>query len=168
MDPLLDEKLILTASASLIDVTSEQLGVYAVREAYGPTSNEGLCFEYCVKFPFQGKPNGNFYFAMDGYTKLQLIPYVVRNFLSEDDSAPKAIADKALFTMAKEVANMMEEELKEFQEEFCFEEGKILSHKIEKLPSASFRKYMIIFFLKDNYRKKYLGRIYLVLALKKS
>ena len=165
MDPLVDEKYILTASASLLEIMGEDLNLYAIREAYGPTLNEGLCYEYCVKTPFTGSHPGALYLGLDGYTRLQLLPYAVRRLELERD-IPE-VAEDALASLSGRLHSLMEYEIREFQPDFQFKTPKIISHKIEKLPAASLRKYILIFFIRDETLKKYLGRVYLTLTLQK-
>lgn len=165
MDPLVDEKYILTASASLVEVAGEDLGLYAIREAYGPTLNEGLCYEYCIKTPFSGSHPGALYIGMDGYTRLQILPYAAQK-LELDREIPE-VAEDALSAFCKRIQSLMEYEIREFQPDFQFDTPKIVSHKIEKLPAHKSRKYILIFFMRDEALKKYLGRIYFTLVFNK-
>ena len=58
MNPLLDEKIVLSMSRILPSVFEKTLGVVAKREAYGPSKNEGLCFEKCSAIDLIGDFNG--------------------------------------------------------------------------------------------------------------
>ena len=49
----------------------------AEREAYGPSRNEGLCYESCQRVSFAGDLAGDLYLCMDGYTKLKLLPRIL-------------------------------------------------------------------------------------------
>ncbi|MDH4199378.1 MAG: chemotaxis protein CheX [Spirochaetia bacterium] len=164
MNPELDERIILTISSSFVEISIDWLKITAVREAHGMNVNEGLCYEVCSGIPFSGKVSGELFFAMDGYTRLLLLPYIVHNLEMNDPQ--KEMVETAMNSFVKKLSDEFSLELADIAN-IEMQEPRNLNHKLIPLPQESYRKYAIIFFLRDDDKKKYLGRIYLHLVLEK-
>ncbi len=165
MDPLVDEKFILTTSAAFMELAYDWLGVSIQREAYGPTMNEGLCYEYCSTCTFDGEIKARLFMGMDGYTKLLLLPYIARKFAL--DEMHSEVAESSLLSFTNQLCAMINTELNEFLDTMNVSSPEQVSHKLIELPAADYRKYTMIYFLKDDSRPAYLGRVYLFLAVEK-
>lgn len=165
MNPFLDEKLILTISASFFEVLSGKLGIHAEREAYGVTQQEGLCYEYLAKVHFQGALEADFYIAMDSYTRLLLLPYVIKSF--DLPVEKEQVTQTAMHTFTSTLVNELHDEVSEYISDMEIGDIETYHNKIVELPAEKFRKYTILYFLRDDTEKRYLGRIYLHLALVK-
>ena len=165
MDPLFDEKIIVTMLRGLPEFILDHLHVHAEKEAYGPSKNEGLCYESCSALPFTGDVNGNIYLAMDGYTKLKLLPRIAERY--QIDPNMKGMADSVLMEFGNQIVAAVLQELEDggFNVQLGVPEN--LSHKLVPIDSKLFRQYIMIFFLRDRREKIYLGRIYLVLTIQK-
>ncbi|MES0490633.1 MAG: chemotaxis protein CheX [Leptospirales bacterium] len=165
VDPFLDEKVVLVLSSSVMELATGGLQVEAVREAYGVTRNEGLCYEFCSAFSFSGEIVGDLYIGMDGYTKILLLPYITKNFEIEVES-PEMVknATRAFVERMKDEFIL---ELHDILPGTSLGEVRNLNFKLVSLPSEKYRKYTVIFFLKDTLKKKYLGRIYFHVVFEK-
>ena len=164
MNPLLDEKMILISSTVVPETFGEDFKVNCIREAYGPTLNEGLCFEGCFELNFSGTIKGAFYLGLDGYTRILLLPYLGKQIQPQEETLLNEMLFMNLF---KRIAEMLTLEMKEFVEEFSVDSIETVHHKLISVKSTQYRKYMVIFFLKDVLLKKYLGRVYILVAIKK-
>lgn len=164
MNPELDDLLVLTISTAFANIVTDWLKITALREGVGGTINEGLCYEYCAGMPFKGKLTGELFLGMDGFTRLLLLPYIVNHI--EMESQKKELVESAMDTMVQKMAKEFFSELEEVLDIERLE-SRDVSHKIVPLPQDEYRKYTIIYFLRDDVEKKYLGRIYLNLALEK-
>ena len=54
-----DEKLLLILGQSCVDYFRDSLGLELEKEAYGPSLNEGICYEKCFRFDFEGTVQGH-------------------------------------------------------------------------------------------------------------
>ncbi len=165
MDPLIDEKLVLTLTRSTTEFVRENLYLSAEKEAYGPSRNEGLCFESCSAVDFTGEINGKMYLCMDGYTKLKLLPRIAERF--QIDPTMRGMADSVLLEFSNQLASSVVEELKSGGFEIQLGPPENLSHKIVPVDLNLFRQYILIFFLRDRRAREYLGRLYIVLVVQK-
>lgn len=165
MDPLLDERIVLTVMRSFSEFVKNSLRVSADKEAYGPSKNEGLCYESVQRIDFHGDLNGVLYFCMDGYTKLKLLPRIAEVF--QIDPRLKGMADSVLMEFSNQLAARVMEELIDggFQVEIGVPET--LNHKLVPIDAKRYRQYIIIFFIRDRRAGQYLGRIYVVLTMEK-
>lgn len=165
MDPLLDEKLVLTISRDCAEFIRQNLYLYAEKEAYGPSRNEGLCYESCSRVDFMGEVEGSLFFCMDGYTKLKLMPRIADRF--QIDPSLKGMAESVLLEFANQLTSTVVIELQEGGFDIQMGPPENLSHKIVPIDLSVNRQYIIIFFLRDRRMKEYLGRIYIVLLVRK-
>ncbi len=165
MDPLLDERIVLTVMRSFSEFLKNSLRVSADKEAYGPSKNEGLCYESCQRVSFSGDLNGSLYFCMDGYTKLKLLPRIADVF--QIDPRLKGMADSVLLEFSNQLAAQVVDELVDggFRVEIGVPEN--LNHQLVAIDAKKYRQYIIIFFIRDRRAQKYLGRIYVVLTMQK-
>ncbi|MCB1138898.1 MAG: chemotaxis protein CheX [Leptospiraceae bacterium] len=165
MDPLLDEKIVITLARGFTEFVQENLQLHAVREAYGPSRNEGLCYEACSGIGFGGDVQGKLYLGMDGYTKLKMLPVIFERFgvnLSE-----RGMADSVLLEFSNQIASSIIQELQDAGYNLTLEPPENLNHKLVPVDLSSHRQYILIFFLQDRRGRKYMGRWYIVLTLKK-
>jgi len=164
MNPELDERLILTISSSFIEIITDWLNINAIQEGYGASINEGLCYEFCSGIPFSGVISGELFIGMDGYTRLLLLPYIVEHL--EMEVTHHQLVDSAMNTLVYKLAKEFSEELESISK-VSMNEPRNLNHKMVTLPQEKYRKYTLIYFLRDDEKRKYLGRIYIHLALDK-
>lgn len=165
MDPLLDEKIVITLARGFTEFIQETLQLHAVREAYGPSRNEGLCYEACSAIGFDGDVEGKIYLCMDGYTKLKMLPVIFERFgvnLSE-----KGMADSVLLEFSNQIASSIIQELQDAGYKIVLHPPENLNHKLVPIDLNTYRQYILIFFLQDRRGRKYMGRWYVVLTLKK-
>ncbi|TGL51354.1 chemotaxis protein CheX [Leptospira kemamanensis] len=165
MDPLIDEKFILTVSQVLPDHFYKTLLVFAEREAYGPSKNEGLCFENCTLVEFVGDINGKLYLALDGYTKLKLLPKIAKAF--QIDPTSRAHSASIMMEFANQIAGNLITEMLLGRYEIDILPPENLNHKLVPISLEHFRQYILIFNLKDRRGDEYMGRLYLILLLEK-
>ncbi|TGN18909.1 chemotaxis protein CheX [Leptospira idonii] len=165
MDPLLDEKFILTISQVLPEHLQKVLQVQADREAYGPSKNEGLCFENCTCVEFAGDLNGKVYLALDGYTKLKLLPKIAKSF--QIDPTSRAHSSSIMMEFANQISGKLISEMQLGRFEMDILPPENLNHKLVPISLEKYRQYILIFFLKDRREEEYLGRLYCILLLEK-
>jgi CheY-specific phosphatase CheX len=165
MDPLLDEKIVLTVSRSFVEYMEEQLHIQAWREAYGPSVNEGLCYESTTALPFSGDFSGSLYFCMDGYTRLKLLPLIAETF--QIDSVAKGMADSILAEFANQISFRILHEFDDAGYQLHLQPPESLNHKLVSINLQNQRQYIVIFFIEDRQKKQYLGRCHVVLVLDK-
>lgn len=165
MDPLLDEKFILTISNLVPELTEEILKIQAVREAYGPSKNEGLCFENCTQVDFTGDLNGSIFLGLDGYTKLKLLPRIAKSF--HLDPTTQSNSATIMLDFANEIGVNLIEEMQLGQFKIESQAAINQNHKLVSVDRGRFRQYIVIFFLKEELEQLYLGRLYVVLLLEK-
>jgi CheY-specific phosphatase CheX len=165
LDPLLDEKIILTVSRILPGIFLDTLGITAIREAYGPSRNEGLCYEKCTTIELTGEFDGNYYLGLDGYTKTKLLPYIARSFNMASFS--QISSSLVLMEFTNLICGKISDELTSAGFKLDITTPKNLDNKLIAIDLYKYRQYIIIYFLQDKTMKKYLGRIYTILTLKK-
>lgn len=165
MDPLLDEKIVLTVSRSFVDFIEEQLHIQAWREAYGPSVNEGLCYESTTALAFSGDFSGTFYFCMDGYTRLKLLPVIAEIY--QVDSGAKGMADSILAEFANQISFRILYEFEDAGYQLHLQPAESLNHKLVSINLQKQRQYIVIFFIEDRKKKQYLGRCHVILVLDK-
>jgi len=165
MDPLLDEKIVLTLARGFSEYLATTIYIAAEKEAYGPSKNEGLCFESVTALGFSGDVEGVIYFCMDGYTRMKILPRIADQF--QVDAREKGMADSILMEFGNHLAAGIVNELQEGGFQIWLDPPENLSHKIVPVDLNLFRQYMLIFFLSDRRLKQYMGRITVVLKIKK-
>lgn len=165
MDPLFDEKLILTVMRNFTDFIEQSLYLSAEKEAYGPSRNEGLCYESCQRIDFSGEIEGHLYLGLDGYTKFKLLPRIAERYKIENFES--SMANSVLLEFTNQLGARILTELVEGGYRIALSPPEILNHKLVSFDLKRHRQYIIIFFLKDRRQKTYLGRAYLTLLLKK-
>ncbi|MDH4261957.1 MAG: chemotaxis protein CheX [Spirochaetia bacterium] len=163
-NPELDQRFILTISSSFIEIITEWLNVTAISEGYGQTSNEGLCYEFCSGIPFTGTISGEMFIGMDGFTRLLLLPYIITHL--DMEFTHSQLVEAAMNSLVLKIAKEFSEELDAISH-IKMLEPRNLNHKLVPLAKEDYRKYMMIYFIRDDENKKYLGRIYLHLVLDK-
>ena len=169
MDPYIDEKIILATSAVISELFNEAFNLDCTREAYGPTINHGLCYEYCSRIDINGDDiKITFFLGLDGYTRLLLLPYLSERY---SDIASKSdifnLNDAIFFEFSKNIFLLIKNEIVDFFHNLEEKTVDICSHKLIPLSTEKFRKYMTIFFLRDSIKNIYLGRLYFVIAIHK-
>ena len=150
---------------SFSEFMKNSLRVSAEKEAYGPSRNEGLCYESCQRIGFKGDLEGSLYFCMDGYTKLKLLPRIADVF--QIDPRLKGMADSVLMEFANQLAAQVVEELIDGGFNVDIDVPESLNHKLVPIDAKRYRQYIIIFFIRDRRAQKYLGRVYVVLTMQK-
>ncbi len=165
MDPLLDEKIVLTLARAFSEHMKATLYVSAEKEAYGPSRNEGICAECCSAIGFTGELNGMMYLCMDGYTKMKLLPRIAERF--QIDAGQRGMADSVLLEFANQIASNIVNDLRDGGYTLDLQPPENLNHKIVPIDLKRNRQYILIFFLRDRRLKRYLGRATLVLTLEK-
>jgi len=165
MDPLLDEKIVLTLARSFAEHLKITLFVSAEQEAYGPSRNQGLCFESCSAIGFKGEIEGTIYLCMDGYTKLKLLTRIAERY--QIDPGQKGMADSVLLEFANQISSVIVSELHDGGYKVELEPPENMNHLIVPIDLKTNRQYILIFFLRDRRMKQYLGRATLILVLKK-
>jgi CheY-specific phosphatase CheX len=165
MDPLLDEKFILSISQVLPDHFQNTLQIQAEREAYGPSKNEGLCYENCTCVEFLGDLNGKLYLGLDGYTKLKLLPKIAHSF--QIDPTSRAHSGSIMMEFANQVSGHLVSEMRLGRYKIDILPPDNLNNKLVPVSLERYRQYILIFFLKDRREEEYLGRLYTILLLEK-
>jgi hypothetical protein len=165
MDPLLDEKFILIVSQIIPEQFQKTLQIQAEREAYGPSKNEGLCFENCTCVKFAGDLNGKIYLGLDGFTKLKLLPKIANTF--QIDPTSKAHSASIMMEFANQISGHLISEMRLGRYQIDILTPENLNNKLVPISLENYRQYILIFFLKDRREEEYLGRLYCVLLLEK-
>lgn len=165
MDPLLDEKIVLTVSRAFVEYMEEQLQIHAWREAYGPSVNEGLCYESTTAVPFSGDFSGCLYYCMDGYTRMKLLPLIAEKF--QVNSVAKGMADSILAEFANQISYRILHEFEDAGYRLHLEPPESLNHKVVSIQLDSQRQYIVIFFIEDRQKRQYYGRCHVILILNK-
>jgi hypothetical protein len=165
MDPLLDEKFILSISQVLPEHFQKTLQIQAEREAYGPSKNEGLCFESCTCVDFFGELNGKLYLGLDGYTKLLLLPKIAHAF--QIDPTSRAHSSSIMMEFANQICGHLISEMRLGRFEIDIRPPENLNNKLIPVSLELYRQYILIFFLKERRDEEYLGRLYTILLLEK-
>ena len=149
----------------VMDFVKGNLYLQAEREAYGPSRNEGLCYESCQRVAFKGDINGAIHLCMDGYTKLKLLPRIADRF--QIDPTLRGMADSVLLEFTNQVGGRLLEELIDGGFNLQLLPPETLSHKLVPIDLARYRQFIVIFFLRDRREGLYLGRLYVVLTMQK-
>lgn len=165
MQELLDERIIVTLMRSFQDFLYETAEIDASVEAYGPSKNEGVCYESCTYIDYHGDQEGRIYVAFDGYTRLKLLPVFVEKY--RDFLSGSVDAESLMMHFVSSYASEFAQELADAELNFSLSNPHDCSHKIMQIELDRSREYIVIFFLRDRNRKKYLGRAYLVVTLLK-
>lgn len=165
MDPLFDEKLVMIVTRRFQEFFFDSFSLEARKEALGPSVNEGLCFESCTAVDFRGDPAGRLFLGLDGYTKIKLLPRMAEAY--REHFGRSLPGKEFLGDFLGRFSEALMEELVDAGFPVAGDPPLDLSHKMVPLDPAVYRQYIIIFFLRDRKEKSYLGRAYLVLALKK-
>jgi len=165
MDPLLDEKFILTISHVFPDFIRKSLHIQAMREAYGPSKNEGICYESCTRVPFNGEVNGSMFLTMDGYTKLKLLPKIASGF--GIDPTTQSHSTSIVLEFANQISAGLINEMRQGRFDIDIDPPEVWNHKVFPIDLRSYRQYILIYFLVDKREKLNLGRINLILLLEK-
>lgn len=165
MDPLLDEKIILTLNRITTEFFKENLYLSADKEAYGPSRNAGLCYESCSRIGFSGDINGYLYFCLDGYTKLKLLPRIAQQF--QIDAGLRGMADSIVLEFSNQLASNIVFELQDGGFNVDLEPPENLNHQLVRVDGSVYRQYIMIFFLRDRRERRYYGRLYLILTVRK-
>ncbi len=165
MSELLDERLLIIFMRSFEDYLTQDLGIEATIEAYGPTRNEGLCYESCNMIHFDGVISGALYLGFDGYTRLKILPLLVSHYRDQLTGRvdAKAIISRAVSVFFEAIQIEMLEADLGWQMVSSIE----CDHKIMPLDMNRYRNYSVIFFLKHIKKKTYLGRAYMNLSVQK-
>ncbi len=103
------------------------------------------------------------YLAMDGYTKLKLLPKIAKSF--QVDPTSQAHSSSIMMEFANQIAGKLISEMKLGRYEIDIESPDNLNHKIVPISKEKYRQYILIFNLKERRGEQYLGRLYLVLLL---
>ena len=143
----------------------DTLGIMAVREAYGPSRNEGLCYEKCTSIDLSGEFDGSYYLGLDGYTKTKLLPYIARCF--NMTSFSQISSSLVLMEFTNLICGKISDELTSAGFKLEISTPQNLDNKLIPIDLLKYRQYIIIYFLQDKPVKKYCGRIYTILTLKK-
>lgn len=165
MDPLLDEKIVITLARGFTEHIQNTLKVGAVKEAYGPSRNEGLCYESVSAIGFSGDVNGTLYLCMDGYTRLKMLPIIAERYAI--DAGIKGMADSVMLEFSNQLASFILNELEDGGFRIDLEPPENLSHKLVPIDRERNRQYILIFTLQERRDRVYLGRVYLVLTIRK-
>lgn len=165
MNPHLDEIIVATLLRTAPEFLQINLQLHASHEAYGPSRNEGLCYESCYAIGFSGDLRGQVYFCMDGYTRLKLLPRVAKRF--SVDVSDREMADSVLLEFSNQMAARFVAELGDGGFSVSLEPPEDLSHKLVSIDLERNRQYILILFIRDRREHVYLGRLYFVLTLQK-
>ena len=165
MNPLVDEIIVLTLLRSVPEYLQSNIYVHARQEAYGPSRNEGLCYESCYGVGFEGDLDGVLYFGMDGYTKPEAT--AARRSTLPGRCGREGMADSVLMEFSNQMTSMIIRELEAGGFSLNLGVPENFSHRIVTIDKDIYRQYILIFFLRDRRERSYLGRAYFVLTIKK-
>lgn len=169
MDPLLDEKIVVSMLRNAPEFLMENFSIMAKQEAYGPSRNEGLCYESCTAIHISGDLECTLYFGLDGYTKLELLPIIADRYIdtAEESAETKRVSDTILMDFYNELASSFISEMEDGGFSLTIAEKKNLNHRLVAVDLHHNREYILIFFLTEPEKKRYLGRLYVVIAARK-
>lgn len=165
MDPLLDEKFILTISHVLPDFIRNSIRIQATREAYGPSKNEGLCFENTTRVDFHGDVNGSMFLCMDGYTKLKLLPRIAQSFGVDPTTRPHSAS--IVLEFANQISAGLINEMRQGRFTVDISPPESLNNKLIPIDLKIYRQYILIYHLSDKRGNSNLGRLTLILLMEK-
>lgn len=165
MDPLLDEKFILTISQVFPSYIREAIQIEATREAYGPSKNEGLCYENTTRVDFRGDVNGSMFLCMDGYTKLKLLPRIAKSY--GVDPTTRAHSGSIVLEFANQISAGLINEMRQGRFTVDIEPPENLNNKLISIDLKKYRQYILIYHLSDKRGNANLGRLSLILLMEK-
>lgn len=165
MDPLLDEKIVLTIARLCTEYFKDTLYVSAEKEAYGPSKNEGICYESLSCIDIHGDFSGKIYFGLDGYTKMKLLPRIAERY--QIDPSLKGMSRSIMLEFNNQLSALILDELLYGGYNLDITAPDDLSNKMIPVDLSQYRQYIMIFFLRDRRLRKYLGRLYMILTMKK-
>lgn len=160
-----DEKLLLSLGEFCVDYFRDSLGLELEKEAYGPSLNEGICYEKCFRFDFEGTVSGTVFACMEGYTVLMLIPRIIKylnhhsfHLLSSDDYLAEFFN-----RFIKKVSTEIEEHKVHIHSSKCQD----MSHKMISIDLEKLRQHILVFFMRDIKEENYYGRMHLIVTIEK-
>lgn len=157
MDPFFDEKFLLTLSYAFIDTCFEKAGITALAESHTQSENNGICEDYCSSVKFSQSAHGRIYLSADSATTLGLITYLKDKMQPADFN--KSIPDNLMMTFLDNCSRKTFSELGEQGSPVKPEGHELHSHEIVELPADRYRIFRTIFFLRDDEKYRYLGRL---------
>lgn len=163
MDPLLDEKIILTFSQIIPEFFIDNFDITLKREAFGSSLNEGICFEFSSKISFKGDFSGILFLCMDGATKLKILPHISKKF--HTDTFQKGMANSILMETINQIAATFIQEFSYAKFKLFLDAPENLSHKVFLINFEEFRQYHILFNIFKQHHL--LGRLYFIILLEK-
>lgn len=163
MNPYFDETLVLILSASLEEAARSLTDIRAMRESSSHTFMEGVCHEVCYASEMSGPASGIIFLGLDRYSH-SMAQSKLRELAS---SLNVPAADSASIQLFQEVLELTRADLGTAYPALKFSEPRIEHNKLIPLPRDDYRKYRMIFFLRDSETETYLGRFYLLVALQK-
>ncbi len=163
MDPLLDEKIIITLTQIITEYFLDSFDLKFKREAFGPSLNEGISYEFAAYLDFEGDIAGKFFFCMDGATKLKILPLLSKNF--HIDTYQKGMANSILMEITNQIFAIFAQEFSYAGMHIKPHTPEIFNHKIYKVDFEVYRQYILIFNIL--YDDNFLGRSYFIILLEK-
>lgn len=163
MDPLLDEKIVITLTQIITEYFIDSFDLKFKREAFGPSLNEGICYEFSSYIEFEGDISGKFFFCMDGATKLKILPYLSKNF--HIDTYQKGMANSILMEITNQIMANFAQEFSYAGINIKIHTPEIFNHKIYKVDFQIYRQYILIFNIIND--ANYLGRANFIILLEK-
>lgn len=164
MNPYFDETLILVLSASLEEVCTRATNIEVQKESSSHTFIEGICHEVCYGSQMDGPINGYIFWGMDSTSHSLLQPTI----LDTPAQITTSIVDAASLYLYSQTLTLCQKDLGVAYPKLEFKEPTVFNNKIVSLPKDSYRKYRMIFFLREKKTQTYIGRLYLIAALSKN
>lgn len=164
METLREERVVMTVLRTFEEFIRRELGIRAIIEAFGPSLNEGYCYESAFRSSFAGAIQGEFVFAMDGYTRLKVLSRLGEWYYDTIDHT-RTDASTAQKRFLESYVSELTTELDEADLSSDFSPAEDVSQKLIPLDLTSHRQFIMIYFLKDLKEKTYLGRFYIVMSL---
>jgi CheY-specific phosphatase CheX len=163
MDPLLDEKIIVLFSQIIPEYFYENYNLLFKREAFGPSLNEGISYEFSSYVDFSGDITGRLFLCMDGATKLKILPYLSK--FHHVDTYQKGMANSILMEIINQIASLFSEEFSYAKINIKIFPPEINNHVLYRVDFDKFRQYVLIF---NVYADSHLiGRVYFIILLEK-
>jgi CheY-specific phosphatase CheX len=163
MDPLLDEKIIILLSQIIPEYFYETYQLIFKREAFGPSLNEGISYEFSTCIDFSGDISGKLFLCMDGATKLKILPYLSKNY--HIDTYQKGMANSILMEIINHIASQLVEEFSYAKIQIKITPPEIFNHTLYIVNFDIFRQYMLIYDVFSE--NKLIGRTYFIILLEK-
>jgi len=126
---------------------------------------EKLMGNFYTSVEFSGEINGKLFIAMDGYTKLKLLPRIAKSF--QIDPTTKTTSSSVVMEFNNQIVAQLAGEMHTGGFDMEIYPPENLSNKMVPIDFSQYRQYILIYFLKAVEEKSYLGRIYLILLMKK-